>query len=95
MIDFKLGIDGDLDVSGGDLATAESTVQHQRLLLLINKGELREFPVRGLGISSWLLREDGGGSLNAAVKRELEADGMRVNQVNVRNGDLQIDATYE
>lgn len=95
MIDFLLDTDGDILLASGDLVASEATVQHQRLLLLIEKGELREFPVRGLGISSWVLDETSSGSLNAAVKREFEGDGMIVRRVNVRQGALQIDAYYE
>lgn len=95
MIDILLDTDFDLKIAGGDFVVGESTRQHQQLLLLIEKGELREFPVRGVGAQSWLLDDIQAGDFAAAVKREFEADGMKVLLVkSSAAGNLQIEASY-
>lgn len=94
MTDFLLDESFDLKFENGDLVIGESTQQHQQLLLLAGKGEFREFPTRGVGIMGWLL-DDQAGNLNGAIKREFEADGMTVESVNTRNGQINIEAAYE
>jgi hypothetical protein len=91
--DLLLGSDGDLRLEGGDFVVGESTIQHQNLLLLLDKGSLRQRPTRGVGIMSWQLSENPA-RLNAAIKREFEADGMIVHRVRKIGDDLQIEASY-
>lgn len=93
MKDILLGINFDLSFSNGDFAIGESTRQHQNLLLLVEKGEIREFPTRGVGTQSWLLDESPG-DYNAEVKREFEKDGMTVLKVRGGVENLQIEAVY-
>lgn len=95
MFDLLLDINFDLKVSVGDLVVGESTRQHQQLLLLAEKGEFREFPARGIGAQSWLLDDIQAGDFAAAVKKEFEADGMKVLLVKgAQAGKLQIEASY-
>ena len=76
----------------------ESTRQHQQLLLLSQKGEIREFPTVGVGVQNWIL-DNSPGDLNGEIKREFEADGMEVQQVKARVNssglsNLEIEAVY-
>lgn len=94
-IDLLLDDGFDVLIANGDFVAGESTRQHQSLLLLIEKGELREFPLRGVGLRSWLL-DDQVGDLNAAIKREFEADGQTVSLVKtLANGNIQVEGVYE
>lgn len=94
-VDLLLDTDFDILIANGDLVPGESTRQHQSLLILIEKGELREFPLRGVGAKSWLL-DDQAGDLNAQIKREFEADGQRVLLVKTAaNGNIQVEGVYE
>lgn len=94
-VDLLLDDNFDILIQNGDLVAGESTRQHQSLFLHIEKGELREFPLRGVGVRSWLL-DDQMGDLNAAIKRELEADGQKVKLVKMlANGNILIDGEYE
>jgi len=93
-------LDGDFDLLfvDGDLVIGESTRQHQQLLLLSEKGEIREFPTAGVGLLSWTL-DNRPGDLNGEIKRQFEQDGMTVQQVKVRVSagelrTLEIEATY-
>lgn len=93
MTDIKLDDDFDLKFVNGDLVIGEATLQHQKLLLLAHKGEIREFPTRGVGVGSWLL-DDQAGNLNGAIKREFTADGMKVEKVNTSGGKINVKANY-
>lgn len=93
MIDILLDAEFDLLITAGDFVTGESTRQHQQLLLLTEKGELREFPTRGVGLASWL-NDEGPGDLNSQIKREYELDGMRVLQISGVAPKLKIEAVY-
>ena len=96
MTDLLLNQGFDLAIEGGDLVVGESTRQHQQLLLLLGKGELRQFPLRGVGLRSYLNDDVTIGSVNSLVKREFEADGMTVRRISsLPSGALNIDALYE
>ena len=92
--DFKLDNSFDLEIKDGDFVVAESTLQHQQLLILINKGMLREHPARCVGLPSWI-NDDRAGNLNAAIKREFETDGMKVVAVKAVGTAITTDAYYE
>lgn len=94
-IDILLGDDFDLDVAGGDFVSGESTRQHQQILLLNEKGELREFPTVGVGLASWLNDDNQVNDLNSRIKTEYENDGMKVLSVSGRDAKLQVEAEYE
>ena len=93
-LDILLTSDFELATANGDLVTGESTRQHQQLLILIEKGGLREFPTRCVGAQSWLNDDVPFGDFNGAVKREFEADGMKVLRANGTGFNLQIEAVY-
>ena len=55
MLDYKQTDKGDLDLSTGDLVVTESTYQHQRDLLLSDKGHIRDKAEAGVGAVNYLL----------------------------------------
>lgn len=95
MNDLLLNTDFDILIQDGDFKAGESSQQHQALLILIEKGELREFPTRGVGAQSWLLDDSAFGDFNAEVKRQFELDGMKVLSLKGRNENLKIEAYYQ
>ena len=88
--------DGDLLIRDGDFVVSESTVQHQRDLMIANKGEYKQNPTVGIGLNNFLLQEMEEEELRLIMTREFEGDGMRVNKIEV-NGftNIKIDAEYE
>lgn len=97
MIDYKQNKnnDCDLDFSTGDLQYTESTGQHQRDLILSDKGHIRDMPERGVGSVKYLQDEDREDYLRA-VRKELAADGQRVNSVSeTKTKQIIVDAEYE
>lgn len=94
MNDFLLDGNFDLLFENGDLKIGDVTRQNQTLLLLIEKGENREFPTTGVGIQSWVLDEKSG-DLNGRIKREFEADGMNVEAIKLTGTNIQTEAYYD
>lgn len=88
-------VDFDVLIQDGDFVAGESTQQHQALLLLIEKGELREFPTRGIGAQTWINDDSQAGDFNAAVKKEFETDGMRVLSLKGSPINLKVEAYYD
>lgn len=101
MTDILLGIDenaadiDDLLIANGDLVIGESTLQHQRHLLIAEKGEYKENPTVGVGIYGFLL-DDNVEDMMRTVVQEFSKDGMLVDSVKLNNdGKLAIDAEYQ
>jgi len=93
MID--LIFDTDLIIDGGDFAVAGSAEQHQKHILIANKGECKEFPELGVGIMNMLNNEDAIAFLIEA-KRNVEYDRMKVNELRFTNDNsLIVEAIYE
>lgn len=94
MTDILLDEEFDLLFENGDLATGESTEQHQQLLLLCNKGDLREDTTVGVGIQQFLKDEEDGGLLGE-IKKEFERDGMDVRKVGMEDDKIVVNAAYK
>lgn len=98
MKDILLDETGDLLIKDGDIVVGESTEQHQKHLLLAQKGDFRQHPQIGVGLSDFL-NDDALRDLPAAIQKEFENDGMKVKKINVikKENDkmgLKIDASY-
>lgn len=89
-----LFVDGDLGIAQGDLAWGESTEQHQHDLLLATKGSIRQHPLAGVGIIRELLNSVSSADMELTIQREFEDDGMLVEGLRIKNGDVDITASY-
>lgn len=96
MRDYKQTETGDLDFVSGDLQITESTYQHQRDLLLSDKGHIRDKAEAGVGAVGYLLSNEPEAFLRA-TRKEFAADGMKVRKVSFSTcgNDLETDASYE
>ncbi len=94
MIDFRQNTDGDIDLSKGDVVYVESTVAHQRDLLLTGMGELKHAPTTGVGIHDFIHDENPTDMLRMIRKKFIQ-DGQTVNSVSVGDEGLEIDAYYD
>lgn len=80
-------------VRNGTLAVDDILRQNQALILTLHKGELKERPAVGVGISDMLLDNDPI-YWRTAIKEQLEMDGQRVGSVKITHTGIQIEATY-
>jgi hypothetical protein len=94
MQDLLLNDNGDLIVVNGDLSMGESTLQHQRLLLVTTKGDWRESPLAGVGTAAYL-KDESAGELLSEIKKEFEKDGMQVSKVNLVDENIIVNAIYQ
>ncbi len=74
--------EGDIDLTRGDIFYAESTRQHQKDLLLADKGHYKEFPDMGVGAHNFL-NDNGPENLYRSIRREFTKDGMKVKKVSM------------
>lgn len=95
MNDFLLDENGDLLIEDGDLVIGDATTQNQQLILVAHKGEFKESPEIGVGISDALSSENLQ-ELTNTIRRNFEYDGMTVNEIEIKpNGVLNVDAYYK
>ena len=95
MIDLLLNTtDNDLLFDAkGNVKTGNSDQQHQALLLLLDKGSLKENPDAGVGAFKYLESEQKGAFLRE-LRIQFSNDGMQVRKVAFDNNKLSIDAPY-
>lgn len=95
MTDLLLDSNGDISFKDGDLDIGFSDNQHQEHILLANKGEFREFPEIGVGITA-MISDDDYTDMLIEIKKNLQYDGMKINNVKFDNdGKLDIDGYYK
>ena len=95
MIDIRQNTDGDIDLKKGDLSYVESTIAHQRDLLLTGMGDLKFAPTAGVGIHDFINDETPASMLRMVRKKYIQ-DGMTVNSVKKNSsGELEVDAYYD
>lgn len=95
MFDIMLNQESDLEIANGDFVTAKSTHQHQRILLMAQKGDIRQFPSVGVGIETFLNAERPGDIL-VDIRSQFERDGMKVEQLSEgATGSINVTAEYK
>ena len=93
--DFILGDDMDLVIENGTFKTGDATKQNQKLLLATEKGEWKQSPTVGVGLSGFI-NNDNPGEMKAEIIKQFELDGMRVRDVEFDDkGNITVDAEYE
>lgn len=94
MIDIGLDAGEDLSVVSGDFLCAESTAQHQRQLILNNKGDFKQNPTIGVGAFDYM-NDENYQELMRAISIEFARDGMDVQSVVLSQaGIVTTDAIY-
>ncbi len=86
---------GDLMIKNGDFVIGESSLQHIHDIVIAEKGEYKQYPMLGVGIRQELLSNTTEVELKHMIRKELELDGMTVEQIKFNHGEIDIDAYYE
>lgn len=93
--DILVDEDFDLIIKDGDFVVGESTQQHQRFLLLLNKGESKQSPTIGVGLRNFILDDGDGDELESIITSEFENDGMKITKLNaVSTEQFEVIANY-
>lgn len=94
MTDFLLDrLTGDLAFANGTIKTGDSDEQNQRLLLVCEKGSIKEFPDSCVGAVTYLDSEDDEGFLRE-IREQFTQDGMTVNKIVLEDNKVKVDANY-
>jgi len=94
MNDFKLDDTGDLLITNGDFVVADATLQHQEHIIVAQKGEYKQYPEIGVGISN-MLNDENPRDIITQIRRNFEYDGMEVKQLEfAADGSIVVDAPY-
>ena len=94
MIDLALDDLEDLAVDGGDFTIEESTAQHQRQLIMNNRGDFKQNPTFCVGVFEYM-DDEHFQSLIRTISIEFMRDGMDVKTVQLNSaGIISSDAYY-
>lgn len=86
---------GDLLIEDGDFVLGLSDQQHQKDIILANKGEYKAYPEVGAGLVDALDDENPRGVL-LEIKKQLEYDRCKVDTVKLNaQGKLNVIAKYK
>lgn len=82
-------------IFGGDgrIALGDITEQNQRLLLSINKGEIKQAPLKGVGIGNFL-EEGNPQRLIAEIRGEFRREGLTIESLRIKDSNIEISAHY-
>ena len=95
MADIGLDDTEDLAITVGDLMIMESTAQHQRQLIMNNKGDFKQNPTTCVGAFEYL-DDEHFQALIRAISIEFTRDGMDVISVGLSaDGTISSDAFYK
>ena len=72
----------------------DTTFQNQKILLLANKGEMKEYPTCGVGASNYL-ESNNGDELAREIRSEFTKDGMEVTKIAIDIPSIKIEAKYK
>lgn len=89
-----LGDDRDIQVSNGSVVVGDIANQNLEILVLSEKGEIREAPLRGVGIRRYVDDEDPA-MLLQAIRNEVATEGMELDNIGITaDGKLEIEVHY-
>lgn len=93
MKDILLDGNNDIEVQSGDFVIGDSEIQHQNHIVIASKGEYKRNPEVGANILDMLSEDSPKEAINE-IKRQLEYDGAKVENIIYKDGKLNIEATY-
>lgn len=86
--------DRDIQVSNGSMVIGDIANQNVELLIISEKGEIREAPLRGVGIRRFVDDEDPA-MLLQAIRNELATEKMTIDSIGISSdGKMNIEAHY-
>lgn len=96
MTDYDIDVKVQRDSSGkivSGMVVGDILAQNQALILQLHKGELKEDPSVGVGISDMLLDNDLQ-TWSREIREQMELDGQTVNRIVLTENELTIETRY-
>ena len=86
---------GEIMVVNGSMIVDDVTLQNQLFLLVAHKGEFKEYPTLGIGISDMVGDEDEL-EWKKRIREEFKKDDLKVSTIdlNLQTGKIEINAQY-
>ena len=86
-----MDVNGDLAVSSGEMVVGNTTYQNEYIILKSQRGEIKEYPLMGVGIDDIVNDHDEAG-WKMKIKEHLAMDGISVSKVdiNTSTGELTL-----
>lgn len=94
---YDLAIKVKYDASGrivSGFAIGETTPQNQAVLLAAHKGEFKEYPLLGIGLSD-IVNDHNYNEWKRKITEQLESDGQRIERLEINEHGLTLDACYK
>ena len=87
-----MDVNGDLAVSSGVLVVGNTTYQNEYIILKSQRGEIKEYPLMGVGIDDIVNDHDEAG-WKMKIKEHLAMDDIKVAKIylNITTGKLEIE----
>jgi hypothetical protein len=82
--DILLDENGDLAIASGDFVIGESLDQEVAVILQMNKGDLKEFPILGPNLIQLVNSNTSAIELKQLIKTELKRDGKSYQELKER-----------
>lgn len=92
-IDIGLDADDDIVIALGDLMAEESTAQHQRQMIMNNKGDFKQYPTTCVGALEYI-DDENFSALIRAISVEFTKDGMDVQSIRLLPGGIVTSDAY-
>lgn len=93
MVGIALDNDFDIRIANGGFTLEETTNQDIAIILTVNPGELKEYPMIGVGIDG-ITNDDDLSLWRSSIRENLKKSGLEIDQVNVTFDNLEIEAHY-
>ncbi|HPH61998.1 MAG TPA: hypothetical protein PLN63_00020 [Paludibacteraceae bacterium] len=87
-----MDVNGDLAVSSGELVVGNTTYQNEYIILKSQRGEIKEYPLMGVGIDDIVNDHDEAG-WKMKIKEHLAMDDIKVAKIflSITTGKLEIE----
>lgn len=93
MKDLKQTEDGDICIDGGVQMT-EPTEQHKYDILKASQGDFKQSPLVGVGLVNYV-NSTNTQMLRRDISRQMQKDGIKVTEVDLKDGHFIINGKYE
>ena len=93
-LDFLMDTDDDLLIQNGDFVIDNGELQQVKIILNADKGGLRQFPLLGASMSTYIGSSNNDDILSNIIVDELNKDGFVVDTIDIErdiNGSITTD----
>ena len=91
MTGILIDSNNDLIIQDGTLCLGNNAEQNAQLIIVAEKGEFKEYPQLGVGVSQFVKSVNRTKEMLRAIRIQLGLDNIKPKTIEFNNGKLQID----